>query len=210
MRLGRRVGYKTAITSRAATVNAGVGAGFSWAVNKIQCRPTTPGDLLFGALGGAFSSLFSGGSRTSLSAVEDSASEPITFPNHYDDPATLAKEIADAAAAGVAPIGAGTQAFGRAVADGGDYLWAVGADGELRIISDVSNDIKHSVLFNGEQVQGAGSVTFQGGKVESIDDQSGHYFPWLDDSESFLRSGVDAFRNAGVDVPEGAIKKTEW
>lgn len=40
-----------------AAVNAGVGAGFSWAVNGAQCRPTDPWDLLFGAAGGASSSL---------------------------------------------------------------------------------------------------------------------------------------------------------
>ncbi|MEV5605715.1 FG-GAP-like repeat-containing protein [Streptomyces sp. NPDC052299] len=38
-------------------VNAGVGAGFSWAVNKVNCRPTGPWDLLLGAVGGASSSL---------------------------------------------------------------------------------------------------------------------------------------------------------
>ncbi|MFV2198882.1 RHS repeat-associated core domain-containing protein [Nocardiopsis sp. LOL_012] len=36
-----------------AGVNAGVGAGFTWATNTVQCRPTNPTDLLFGALGGA-------------------------------------------------------------------------------------------------------------------------------------------------------------
>ncbi|MEU9654245.1 FG-GAP-like repeat-containing protein [Streptomyces sp. NPDC048110] len=38
-------------------VNAGVGAGFSWALNEAYCRPTTPGDLLLGAAGGSSSSL---------------------------------------------------------------------------------------------------------------------------------------------------------
>ncbi|WP_369192645.1 RHS repeat-associated core domain-containing protein [Streptomyces sp. R08] len=40
-----------------AAVNAVVGAGFSWGVNGVHCRPTTPGDLLIGAAGGASSSL---------------------------------------------------------------------------------------------------------------------------------------------------------
>ncbi|MFB7919207.1 DUF6531 domain-containing protein [Streptomyces sp. NPDC056061] len=40
-----------------ATVNAGVGAGFSWAINETHCRPTDPWDLLWGAAGGATSSL---------------------------------------------------------------------------------------------------------------------------------------------------------
>ncbi|MGW2677544.1 scabin-related ADP-ribosyltransferase [Streptomyces sp. NPDC001436] len=38
-------------------VNAGVGAGFSYAVNEVNCRPTDPEDLLIGAVGGASSSL---------------------------------------------------------------------------------------------------------------------------------------------------------
>ncbi len=44
-----------------AGVNAAVGAGFTWASNTIQCRPTGPTDLLFGALGGAASSLIGPG-----------------------------------------------------------------------------------------------------------------------------------------------------
>lgn len=40
-----------------AVVNAGVGAGFSWAVNEAHCQPTGPWDLLIGAAGGSSSSL---------------------------------------------------------------------------------------------------------------------------------------------------------
>ena len=43
-----------------AGVNAAVGAGFTWASNTIQCRPTGPTDLLFGALGGAAGSFMWG------------------------------------------------------------------------------------------------------------------------------------------------------
>lgn len=58
---------------------------------------------------------------------------------------------------------------------------------------------------------GAGDVKFQGGRVVKITDQSGHYFPWLEDNtDSFLLSGVDAFRNAGISVPNGAIQKFGW
>ncbi|WP_051774808.1 RHS repeat-associated core domain-containing protein [Streptomyces sp. NRRL S-237] len=38
-------------------VNAAVGAGFSYAVNEVNCRPTDPWDLLLGAVGGGSSSL---------------------------------------------------------------------------------------------------------------------------------------------------------
>ncbi|MFI6084722.1 RHS repeat-associated core domain-containing protein [Streptomyces sp. NPDC051217] len=209
-----------------SAVNAGVGAGFSWAVNEANCRPTGPWDLLFGAAGGSASSLIGPAfgwlkNRTFAPRVTVSAhSEPRTFPNRYaDDPNILSRELAHAAAAGVAPIGAGTQAFERAVSSGGKYLWAVGADGQLRIIPHASSKIKHSVLFRGGRVQGAGDVTFSGGRVSQISDQSGHYFPdqsrnyfaWLDDNTgSFLKSGVDAFRNAGLHVPEEAIEKFGW
>ncbi|MER6076520.1 hypothetical protein ABT187_49215 [Streptomyces sp. NPDC001817] len=40
-----------------SAVNAGVGAGFSWAVNEANCQPTTPWDLLIGAAGGGISNL---------------------------------------------------------------------------------------------------------------------------------------------------------
>ncbi|MDG4857013.1 hypothetical protein P8605_02365 [Streptomyces sp. T-3] len=60
-------------------------------------------------------------------------------------------------------------------------------------------------------VQGAGDVTFAGGRVLRISDQSGHYFPWLEDNaDSFLQSGVNAFRNAGIIVPEEAIEPFGW
>ncbi|GLU47104.1 hypothetical protein Nans01_14550 [Nocardiopsis ansamitocini] len=42
-------------------VNAGVGAGFTWAVNAVQCRPTSPTDLLLGALGGGAGGLIGPG-----------------------------------------------------------------------------------------------------------------------------------------------------
>ncbi|WP_431983262.1 DUF6531 domain-containing protein [Streptomyces qinglanensis] len=38
-------------------VNAGVGAGYTWAVNTVQCQPTTPTDLLIGATGGGAANL---------------------------------------------------------------------------------------------------------------------------------------------------------
>ncbi len=128
------------------------------------------------------------------------------------DPEILAQELADAAAAGVAPIDAGTRAFEEALTNGGEYLWVVGADGRLRIIPEVSSKIKHSVLFNGEDVQGAGNVTFANGKLARITDQSGHYFPWFaEDTSSFLQSGVDSFRRLGVVFEDGAIQPhSEW
>ncbi|MEN8655448.1 RHS repeat-associated core domain-containing protein [Streptomyces sp. 21So2-11] len=41
----------------AATVNAGIGMGYTWGVNTVQCQPTTPFDLLLGGLGGGLGTL---------------------------------------------------------------------------------------------------------------------------------------------------------
>ncbi|MEU6476133.1 hypothetical protein ABZ858_04445 [Streptomyces sp. NPDC047017] len=136
----------------------------------------------------------------------------VTFPNMYDDPEWLARELADAEAAGVAPIEVGTQAFDDAVSSGGNYLWAVGPDGKLHILFEASDKVKHSVLFRGGPVRGAGDVTFTNGRVTRITDKSGHYYPMaeLDAPASYLQSGVNAFRNAGIDVPEDAIQPFGW
>ncbi len=54
-------GGSTAATVTSATVNAGVGAAYTWAFDNALCEPATPGDLLLGALGGALSGLGTGG-----------------------------------------------------------------------------------------------------------------------------------------------------
>ncbi|MGW5852467.1 FG-GAP-like repeat-containing protein [Streptomyces sp. NPDC055254] len=41
----------------AAITDAGIGAAFSWFINTAQCQPTTPTDLLIGALSGGFAPL---------------------------------------------------------------------------------------------------------------------------------------------------------
>ncbi|MGQ5224944.1 hypothetical protein ACW69C_23380 [Streptomyces sp. MN3] len=42
---------------RAAVTDAGVGMGFTWAVNTAQCQPVTPTDLLIGAISGGIGPL---------------------------------------------------------------------------------------------------------------------------------------------------------
>ncbi|MFF1692264.1 RHS repeat-associated core domain-containing protein [Streptomyces sp. NPDC058257] len=51
----------------AAVTDAAIGAGYTYAVNTVQCQPTSPTDLLFGAAGGAFGSLVSPALRWSKS-----------------------------------------------------------------------------------------------------------------------------------------------
>lgn len=111
----------------------------------------------------------------------------------------------------VTPISSGTKAFTDAVSGGGRYLWAVGESGELRIIQEVGNTIEYIVLFAGADTQGAGNAEFEDGIVNIIDDESGHYVPFLEDvaPPSFLNSSVNAFRAAGVVVREEGITSME-
>jgi hypothetical protein len=44
-----------AATATSIGVNTAVGMGYTWLVNSVQCRPTTPVDLLLGAFGGGAS-----------------------------------------------------------------------------------------------------------------------------------------------------------
>ncbi|WP_327170081.1 FG-GAP-like repeat-containing protein [Streptomyces sp. NBC_01336] len=70
-------GWRGLATS--AAVNAGVGAGFSWAVNEAHCRPTDPWDLLFGAAGGASSSLVGPAFNWMKAKLPWRSSSPSTF-----------------------------------------------------------------------------------------------------------------------------------
>lgn len=73
-----------------AVVNAGVGAGFSYAVNQAQCRPTGPLDLALGAGGGAVSSLMGPAARWIAGRLRPAAQVPPRFgpgAAHADDPA---------------------------------------------------------------------------------------------------------------------------
>ncbi|WP_180288784.1 scabin-related ADP-ribosyltransferase [Streptomyces sp. ScaeMP-e48] len=66
-------------------VNAGVGAGFAWGVNQVHCRPTDPWDLIFGASGGAASSL-TGPAFSWLRGLKGKAPATNPFP-HISAPA---------------------------------------------------------------------------------------------------------------------------
>ncbi|MFF5655119.1 DUF6531 domain-containing protein [[Kitasatospora] papulosa] len=70
-------------------VNAGVGAGFSWAVNEANCRPTDPWDLAVGAAGGGASSL-AGPAFAWLKGRMSAGNPPARFgpgAAHAEDPA---------------------------------------------------------------------------------------------------------------------------
>ncbi|MEU3246956.1 RHS repeat-associated core domain-containing protein [Streptomyces sp. NPDC006875] len=78
-----------------AIVNAGVGAAFSWGLNEVHCRPTGPWDLLFGAAGGASSSLLGPAFNWIKGKFSPSPSVPPRFgpgAAHSSDPAVASSE----------------------------------------------------------------------------------------------------------------------
>ncbi|MEW2260631.1 RHS repeat-associated core domain-containing protein [Streptomyces sp. NPDC047869] len=72
-----------------SAVNAAVGAGFSWAVNEARCQPTTPWDLLFGAAGGASSSLLGPSFKWFKGKIRGGVSETDPFPEIGAPPKAL-------------------------------------------------------------------------------------------------------------------------
>lgn len=52
-------------------------------------------------------------------------------------------------------------------------------------------------------------MDFVDGAVDSITDESGHYAPWEGAPPSFIQSGVNAFRAAGISVLDEAIQPWE-
>ncbi|MEW2079587.1 DUF6531 domain-containing protein [Streptomyces sp. NPDC013433] len=71
------------------TVNAAVGAGFAWGVNEVHCRPTTPGDLMFGAVGGGTSSLLGPTFNWLKTRIGGQAAKPNPFPGIGAPPKSL-------------------------------------------------------------------------------------------------------------------------
>jgi hypothetical protein len=114
-------------------------------------------------------------------------------------PERLEDELATARSMGVSPVAAGSEAFQEAIAGNGRYLWAVDTSGTLRIVPDRPG-IHHTVLTGGDQVLGAGEVTFRNGVVETINNRTGHYRPCPECSQQFLQVGVDAFMAAHVPI----------
>jgi hypothetical protein len=99
---------------------------------------------------------------------------------------------------------AGTLAFNAAVADGGRFLWTVGEDGTLNMVSDLPG-IHRTIAADGEPVRAAGQITFRGGKVTSFDNWTGHYTSSPECAECFIQRGVDAFASEGIGIPRSVI-----
>ncbi|MGW3183746.1 polymorphic toxin-type HINT domain-containing protein [Kitasatospora sp. NPDC001119] len=97
------------------------------------------------------------------------------------------------------PLEAGSSEFGTAMAGSGHYIWSVDTGGKLRIIEGGFN---HPVLTRGADVVGAGSIQVANGRVIRLDNRTGHYLPYEDQAAQALQNGVDAFRSAGVHVPD--------
>ncbi len=106
---------------------------------------------------------------------------------------------------GVTKISAGTSEFTQATAGSGSYLWTVGEGGELNMVRS-SPGIHHTIASSGEPVMGAGQVTFNGDRVTSFDNMTGHYTPTPECACIFIGRGVDAFAAQGVRIPLNAIR----
>ncbi|MFF1867816.1 polymorphic toxin-type HINT domain-containing protein [Kitasatospora herbaricolor] len=106
---------------------------------------------------------------------------------------------------GVTKISAGTPEFTQAAAGNGSYLWTVGEGGELNMVRS-SPGIHHTIASGGEPVMAAGQVTFNGGRVTSFDNMTGHYTPTPECACVFIQRGVDAFAAQGVRIPLNAIR----
>ncbi|MFF4349981.1 DUF6531 domain-containing protein [Streptomyces sp. NPDC001530] len=71
--LGLSGGRALAVT---ALTDAAIGAGYTYAINTAQCQPTSPGDLLLGALGGGLGSLIMPGWRGLKGLLGKGSSRP--------------------------------------------------------------------------------------------------------------------------------------
>ncbi|WP_328723481.1 polymorphic toxin-type HINT domain-containing protein [Streptomyces sp. NBC_00247] len=106
---------------------------------------------------------------------------------------------------GVTKISAGTSEFTKAAAGNGSYLWIVSEGGELNMVRS-SPGIHHTIASDGESVMAAGQVTFNGGRVTSFDNLTGHYTPKPECACVFIQRGVDAFATQGVRIPRNVIR----
>ena len=112
-------------------------------------------------------------------------------------PATIEKEMADAASLGVKPVRiAGLGSIPELGGEGSVFKWVVSARGELFGLRTFGKDlIKHSVATGGQPVCAAGLARFQRGLL-LIDHKSGHYHP----DESRLSLAKPRFEAAGFKV----------
>ncbi|MFE2728531.1 hypothetical protein [Kitasatospora sp. NPDC059327] len=117
--------------------------------------------------------------------------------NRY--PERLEGEMSLMKLVGAAPLEAGYSEFGAVMAGSGNYIWSVDTAGKLRIIEGGFN---HTVLTGGADVVGTGGFRASNGQVIHLDNRTGHYLPYEDQAAQALQNGVDAFRNAGVHVPD--------
>ncbi|MFC5474728.1 hemagglutinin repeat-containing protein [Paraherbaspirillum soli] len=84
----------------------------------------------------------------------------------------------------------------------GKILYVVKEDGSL-IIGRMTNDnlFGHFDLAKGENIIAGGEGRIFSGQVKSLDNASGHYLP---QGASAQEAAINAFRNAGFNVPENA------
>lgn len=75
-------------------------------------------------------------------------------------------------------------------------------DGSLVIARTNSDNLfGHFDLANGENILAGGEGRIYSGQVKTLDNASGHYLP---EGQSAQDAAVNAFRDAGFKVPDGA------
>jgi RHS repeat-associated protein len=185
-------------------VNAATGAGYSWAINTLNCRPTSPTDLLLGALGGGASSLIgpainrirgAWAPRANVSAHSSgpTSSTASQGPLHGSGPSPGVLEVSDR----VQSVRA-TQNFNPSqprdfVYDPATGRFATGSDQGVR-----GHDGLREAIGASEDTVVGGRVT-RGPNGEFLTDEwSGHYgINWNDD----IRAEFERFmRDYGFDI----------
>lgn len=90
-----------------------------------------------------------------------------------------------------------------------ETLFVIGPDNELYIIEKRGDEdalIKHSSFFKGQPVIGAGAFRITEGRLEMINDKSGHYKPDI----QHLQQTLVYLRDKGVDISRARVEITGY
>ncbi|MFK3983490.1 polymorphic toxin-type HINT domain-containing protein [Micromonospora sp. NPDC050397] len=124
------------------------------------------------------------------------------FPNKEDQ--MLKTELAEAAEAGVKPVGVGEAGFDEVIS-AGNVKWAMALDGTIRVIPRSVRgfgEMSHAIIFRGADVLAAGEARIRksgdGYVGDFINNHSGHYKPCACSREV----AREAFAELGIVFPD--------
>jgi RHS repeat-associated protein len=203
----------------AVVTDAAIGMGYTWAINTAQCQPTTPTDLLFGALGGALGPLIGPAWRWGKGLFGKGAATPTRFgpgAARSGDPALLPKgekanpfalrADAEAAAFDLAGVPYGTLP---------DAAWIVTGNVKLSYMPGYlysSNQTHWGRFRQFETAQGSRVIVehtfdragphFHAGQPKLVPGRTGVNFGW-DNSPGVGRRYKDYARYGKMDKPGG-------